>query len=75
MIGPPESPEQESLPPAAYPAHHMLVVTADVPYSAWQEAREMTGTETFLKVDGNVDPFSVKRPLFTISAFSSNKIC
>lgn len=63
MIGPPLSPEQESLPPAAYPAHHMLVVTADEPYSSWQEAREMTGTSTFLKADGKVDEDSLVIPL------------
>lgn len=71
MIGPPLSPEQESFPPAANPAQNMLVVTADVPYSDWQEVREMTGTETFLKADGKVDPDSLVRPLFYILALSS----
>lgn len=63
MIGPPLSPEQESLPPATKPAQNILSVTADVPYSARQVARETTGTETFRRVAGRVEPFSVKRPL------------
>lgn len=64
-MGPPESPEQESLPPAVRPAQNMLVVMAEVPYWDWQVAREMTGTETFLRVAGRVVPSSVRRPLFT----------
>lgn len=30
----------------------MLVVTADLPYSDWQVARETTGTETLLSLAG-----------------------
>lgn len=37
---------------------------AEVPYWDWQVAREMTGTETFLRVAGRVVPSSVRRPLF-----------
>lgn len=62
-MGPPESPEQESLPPAVSPAQNMLVVIADVPYSARQAVREITGTVTFLKLAGRVLPLSVRRPL------------
>lgn len=62
-MGPPESPEQESLPPAVRPAQNMLVVMAEVPYWARQVAREMTGTVTFLRLEGREEPLSVRRPL------------
>lgn len=74
-MGPPESPEHESLPPAVRPAQNMLVVMAEVPYCDWQVAREMTGTETFLRLAGRVVPSSVRRPLFLmrVSDFHSSK--
>lgn len=72
-MGPPESPEQESLPPASRPAQNMLVVIADVPYSARQAAREMTGTVTFLRLAGLVLLFSLVVPLnYSLSAFCTS---
>lgn len=46
MRGPPESPWQESFPPAASAAQIMLVVMEEVPYSDWQVARATIGTVT-----------------------------
>lgn len=71
MMGPPESPEQESLPPAARPAQNMLSVMAEVPYSARQEAREMTGTVTFSRAEGREELLSLVVPLdpSSVSAF------
>lgn len=69
-MGPPESPEQESLPPAVSPAQNMLSVIEEVPYSLRQVAREMAGTVTFLRLEGRVEPLSVRRPLdHSTSAF------
>lgn len=74
-MGPPESPEQESLPPAVRPAQNMLSVMAEVPYSERQEAREMAGTVTFLRLAGRVEPLSVRRPLnYSWLAFVTSRI-
>ena len=62
-IGPPESPWQESLPPAARPAQYMLVVMADVPYEDWHDERETTGTSTLRRAVGTEDPPSDVTPL------------
>lgn len=62
MIGPPLSPLHESLPDAA--AQNMLSVIAEVPYSFRHVARDTTGTETYLRDAGRVEPPSDVSPLF-----------
>lgn len=61
-MGPPESPEQESLPPCDRPAQNMLVEMM-LPYSLLQEEREMTGTETLFSLEGSELEFSLVVPL------------
>jgi hypothetical protein len=60
VIGPPLSPLHESLPDAA--AQNMLFVMAEVPYSDRHVVRDTTGTETYLKDDGRVEPPSDVSP-------------
>ena len=70
-MGPPLSPLQESFPEAA--AQNMLSVIAEVPYSDRQVARDTTGTETYLKEAGRVDPLSEVSPLLIVSLLSCSR--
>jgi len=70
-MGPPLSPLQESFPEAA--AQNMLSVIAEVPYSDRQVARDTTGTETYLKEAGRVEPLSEVSPLLIVSFLSCSR--